>query len=739
LTVQLPAGPEGDALLAAATRAGLTRDELERAASLIGRVPNGLEIGLFGAMWSEHCSYKSSRRLLARLPTRGPRVVVGPGENAGVVAVGDGLCVAFKMESHNHPSYLEPYQGAATGVGGILRDVFTMGARPIALVDALRFGRPDHPKTRRLLDGVVAGIAGYGNAVGVPVVGGDVAFDATYDGNILVNVLALGVVRKDRIFLGRAQGAGNPVLYVGARTGRDGIRGATMASASFGAGSEALRPTVQVGDPFYGKLLVECCLELFELGAVLGIQDMGAAGLLSAASEMASRAGAGVRLEVDRVPRREHGMTPEECLLSESQERMLVVAGKGREADLARVCAKWGLDAAVVGAVTDTGRLDVYDGESLVASIPARALTDDAPKYDRPRRKPQDLEAKWGEIAPPPLADVARAVLDLVARPTIASKRWIYRQFDHTVRAGTVVRPGQGDAGVVRLPGTDKAVAISVGASQRFCALDPRLGARLTVMACARNLACVGAEPLAVTDCLNFGAPTIPEVAWQLAECVEGLAEACEALGVPVVSGNVSLYNDTDGASIDPTPMVGMVGLLEQASRVMRMGFTTVGDRVLLVGRRTGALGGSEWLALHGRKEGRPPALDDALELAVQRIVREAVRQGLVSSAHDLSEGGLAAALAEACLANGLGARIEPVGQAPAPFLFSEEPSRVVVSCAPERVAAVEALARAHGAPVETLGVVGGDALEFGGLARIGLGELAQAYERTIPAIAGES
>lgn len=738
MSVQLPDGPAGDALLVVATKAGLTKDELARAADLIGRVPNALEIGLFGAMWSEHCSYKSSRRLLSRLPTKGPRVVVGPGENAGVVEVGDGLCVAFKMESHNHPSYLEPYQGAATGVGGILRDVFTMGARPIALMDSLRFGRPDHPKTKRLLNGVVAGIAGYGNAVGVPVVGGDVAFDATYDGNILVNVLALGVVRKDRIFLGRAEGVGNPILYVGARTGRDGIRGATMASASFGAGSEELRPTVQVGDPFYEKLLIECCLELFEMDVVLGIQDMGAAGLISSSSEMASRAGAGVRLQVDQVPRREPAMTPEECMLSESQERMLIVAERGREADVVRVCEKWGLDVAVVGTVTDTGRLDVFEGPELVASLPASALTDDAPKYERPRRKPRNLESNWVEVTPPAIADVKRAVIDLVARPTIASKRWIYRQFDHMVRVGTIVRPGQGDAGVVRLPGTDKAVAISVGASQRLCALDPRLGARHTVMACARNLACAGAEPLAITDCLNFGDPTIPEVAWQLAECIEGLAEACEALGIPVVSGNVSLYNDTDGTSIDPTPMVGMVGLLENAARHGKSGFAREGDEVWLVGKRTGELGGSEWLASLGRKEGRPPALDDALEMAVQRTVREAVRQGLVASAHDVSEGGLAAALVESCLAKGLGARIAHVDQAPAAFLFSEEPSRVVVSCHPEQVGALSELARAHGTPLERLGVVGGDALEFAGLARMGLAELARAYEGTIPAIAGD-
>ncbi len=729
----------GGALVACARKAGLTEDELRRVETLIGRTPNTLEIGLFGAMWSEHCSYKSSRHLLRRLPTTGPRVVVGPGENAGVVDIGDGLGVAFKMESHNHPSYLEPYQGAATGVGGILRDVFTMGARPIALMDALRFGRPDHPKTRKLLNGVVAGIAGYGNAIGVPVVGGDVAFDGTYDGNILVNVLALGVVENDKIFRGRAEGVGNPILYVGARTGRDGIRGATMASASFGQGSEELRPTVQVGDPFYEKLLLECCLELFRQGCIVGVQDMGAAGLISSSSEMASRAGAGVRLDVDKVPRREPGMTPEECMLSESQERMLMVAARGRETDVIAICEKWDLDVAVIGTVTDTGRLDIHDQGLLVATLPASALTDDAPRYDRPRRPPADLESRWTAIEPSALGDAGDALVRMLERPTIASKRWIYRQFDHMVRVGTVVRPGRGDAAVVRVPGTAKAVAISVGASNRFCGLDPKRGARLSLMACARNLACVGAEPLAVTDCLNFGDPTLPEVSWQLAECIDGIAEACGALGIPVVSGNVSLYNDTDGVSIDPTPMLGVVGLLPEAEKSCDTAFKRSGDVVVLIGRCTGELGGSELLASLGRKEGRPPELDDALEKAVQETVREAIRAGLLASAHDCSEGGLSVAIAESALSGGIGVRVDFSPElAPAALLFSEEPSRIVVSCAASALDALRAIAARKGAPLSVLGEVGGDRIDWTGLLSVPLERLAKAYEATLPRIAGD-
>jgi phosphoribosylformylglycinamidine synthase len=728
---------EGDKLLAAAKKAGLNAEELRHATKLIGRTPNNVELGLFGAMWSEHCSYKSSKHLLRRLPTTGPRVLVGPGENAGVVDIGDGLAVSFKMESHNHPSYIEPYQGAATGVGGILRDVFTMGARPIALMDALRFGAPDHWKTRKLLNGVIAGIAGYGNAIGVPVVGGDTAFDETYNGNILVNVLALGVVGRDRIFTAKAEGIGNPILYVGARTGRDGIRGATMASASFGQGSDELRPTVQVGDPFFEKLLLECCMELFRLGAIVGIQDMGAAGLVSSSSEMASRAGAGVKLWLDRVPQREENMTPEELMLSESQERMLMVATSGREQDVIDVCRKWDLDVAVIGEVTDSGRLDLYEYDELVASLPARALTEDFIRYDRPRSAPVNLESRWPVPAAPVLEDAGAAIVNMLARPTIASKRWIYQQFDHMVRIGTVVRPGRGDAAVIRLPGTQKGIGIAVDSSNRFCGLDPRRGARLATMACARNLACVGAEPLAVTDCLNFGNPELPEVSWQLAECIDGLAEACKALGIPVISGNVSLYNDTDGVSIDPTPMIGMAGLLENAEVTTDVAFKKEGHSVLLIGKLTGELGGSEFFASRGQKIGRPPELNDTLELAVQQTVRDLIRSRVVVSAHDTSEGGLAVALAESCLAGAKGAFLKIDSElAPSALLFGEEPSRVIVSCAPEKAEDVRLTAQKYGAPVQLLGTVGGSALELAGIASVPLEAMRAAYDGAIPKIA---
>lgn len=726
-------------LLAAAKIAGLTADELALATKHLGRTPNVLEIGLFGAMWSEHCSYKSSRIHLRRLPSKGPRVLIGPGENAGVVDVGDGLAVAFKMESHNHPSYLEPFQGAATGVGGMLRDVFTMGARPIAVMDALRFGSPKHWKTKQLLNGVVSGAASYGNAMGVPVVGGDTAFDSTYDGNILVNAFALGLVEKDAIFTGVAEGVGNPILYVGARTGRDGIRGATMASASFGEGSEELRPTVQVGDPFYEKLLLECCLELFKSGSVIGVQDMGAAGLLSSSSEMASRSGNGVRIDIEKVPRREEGMTPEEVLLSESQERMLFVCKSGREAEIIAVCEKWDLPVAVIGVVTDTGRYEIFENDVQVASIPGPALTEGAPKYDRPRSPPANLAEIQTPVPAPELADAGDAIIEMLSNPTIASKRWIYEQFDSRVRLGTVVGPGQAGSGVVRLPGSKKGVAMNAGSSQRFCYLSPRLGARLTVMAAARNLACVGAEPIGVTDCLNFGNPELPEVSWQLSECIDGIADACNALATPVVSGNVSLYNDTDGVSIDPTPMIGIVGLLDDASLTTDASFKKAGDVILLVGKNTGELGGSEFLASKGIRQGLPPSLDDALEIAVHNTVRTLVRGQIVASAHDVSEGGISVTLAESCLAGALGAKVRLESTLPvSALLFGEEPSRIVVSCRPENEAAVRRIAGEFGAPVSTLGTVGGDRLELEGIASLELSKMADVYESALPRLAGD-
>ncbi|MGZ6141717.1 MAG: phosphoribosylformylglycinamidine synthase subunit PurL, partial [Myxococcales bacterium] len=518
---------------------GLSQAEYASIRKVLGRDPNLVELGVFSAMWSEHCSYKSSRRFLKRLPTKGPRVLQGPGENAGVVDVGGGLAVAFKMESHNHPSYIEPYQGAATGVGGILRDVFTMGARPIASLNALRFGEPSHPKTARLLEGVVAGIAGYGNCMGVPTVGGEVAFDASYNGNCLVNAFTLGILKSNKIFRGTASGVGNPVIYIGARTGRDGIHGATMASAEFDEESEKKRPTVQVGDPFMEKLLLEACLELFKTDCLVGIQDMGAAGLTSSSVEMASRAGSGLLLDIDAVPRRESGMTPYEVMLSESQERMLLVARKGREKEVFEICDKWDLAHAVVGRVTDSGKLVIQSGGETVAELPIAPLTDDAPQYDRPRQRPswQDEVQKTPEVPLP--KDLKAALLSLLSSPTVASKEWVYRQYDHMVRIGTAVRPGDGDAAVVRFTGQrEGGVALSVGCNSRWCWLDPKLGAAHAVAETARNVSCVGGEPLAVTDCLNFGNPERPEIMWQFEQACLGIAEACEQLATPVVSGN---------------------------------------------------------------------------------------------------------------------------------------------------------------------------------------------------------
>ncbi|HLB75840.1 MAG TPA: phosphoribosylformylglycinamidine synthase subunit PurL, partial [Candidatus Dormibacteraeota bacterium] len=549
---------------------GLTEDEYQRIVGHLGRQPNLVELGIFSAMWSEHCSYKSSRRFLKHLPTKGPRVLQGPGENAGVVDVGGGLAVAFKMESHNHPSYIEPYQGAATGVGGILRDVFTMGARPIASLNSLRFGKPSHPKTARLLEGVVAGIAGYGNCIGVPTVGGEVAFDESYDGNCLVNAFTLGLLKWNRIFRGTASGAGNPVIYIGARTGRDGIHGATMASAEFDQESESKRPTVQVGDPFLEKLLLEACLELFKTDCLVGIQDMGAAGLTSSSVEMAARAGSGLELDVDAVPRRETGMTPYEVMLSESQERMLLVAKKGREREVFEICDKWDLAHAVVGRVTGSGKLVVKSQGKTVAELPIAPLTTEAPSYDRPRRRPEWLDqANQLDLASiPEPRDLAGALKQLLASPTVASKEWVYRQYDHMVRIGTAVRPGQGDAAVVRFTGQrDGGVALSVDCNSRYCYLGPRLGAAHAVAEAARNVSCVGGEPLAITDCLNFGNPERPDIMWQFEQACLGIADACNALGTPVVSGNVSLYNETEGKGIFPTPTIGMVGLMEDCAR----------------------------------------------------------------------------------------------------------------------------------------------------------------------------
>ena len=694
----------------------LTDDEYKKIVTILGREPNLTELGMFSVMWSEHCSYKSSRIHLKKLPTTGPRVVQGPGENAGAVDIGDGLCAVFKMESHNHPSFIEPYQGAATGVGGILRDIFTMGARPIALLNALRFGELESAKNRHLVKGVVSGIAGYGNCMGVPTVGGEIVFNDIYAQNPLVNVFCLGIARKDKIFLGKAAGVGNPVIYFGSKTGRDGIHGATMASDSFDDQSEQKRPTVQVGDPFTEKLLLEACLELMSGDLLVGIQDMGAAGLTSSSCEMASREGTGVELELADVPRREPGMTPYELMLSESQERMLMVAKAGREDEVIKICRKWDLDVAVIGRVTDTGKVVLKDQGRIVAEIPAKALADEGPRYDRPSSPPayQDMLQALNYDALPDLKDANAALLALLASPTIASKRWVYEQYDHMVRTNTMVRPGS-DAAVLRIKGTSKALAVSVDCNSRYCLLNPYEGAKIAIVECARNLACCGAEPVGVTDCLNFGNPERPEVMWQFVLAIEGMKDACEALNVPIVSGNVSFYNETNDLSIYPTPMIGMVGLIEQADLAVTQWFKQAGDIIILLGTTREDLGGTEYLKiLHHREQGSPPFLSLETEQAVQACTVALIRRGLVQSAHDCSDGGLAVALAESCISapsGRLGAVVQlPLGRLRRDALFfGESQSRVILSVKPDEAERVLQTAREMGVAASKIGTVGGD------------------------------
>jgi len=722
---------------------GLTPDEYARILKILGREPNLTELGVFSVMWSEHCSYKSSRIHLKRLPTKAPQVLQGPGENAGVVDVGDGLAAAFKMESHNHPSYVEPFQGAATGVGGILRDVFTMGARPIAVLDSLRFG-PITPKTdtpqpgvapevvarnRRLLDGVVRGIAFYGNCFGVPTVGGEVAFEPGYSGNPLVNVLALGVAPKDKLFFARARGAGNPVIYAGAKTGRDGIHGASLlASAEFTEESQQKRPNVQVGDPFLEKLLLEACLEAMATGAIVAIQDMGAAGLTSSSCEMASRGGLGIDIDLDHVPQRETGMTPYEMLLSESQERMLLVAERGREQEVFAVFRKWGLDAVEIGRVTSDGLLRVRHRGRVAAEIPATALADQAPIYDRPRAQPPRPAAAAPRV---PLAaagtDLTQDFRRLLAAPAIASKRWIFEQYDHMVRTNTLVVPGAADAAVVRLKGTRRALALSTDGNGRWCALDPRSGAMHAVAEAARNVAAVGARPWAATNCLNFGNPEKPEVMWQFSEAVDGIAAACTALQIPITGGNVSFYNDTLGQSIDPTPILGVLGLLEDASRALTMAFRAEGDDIVLLDGRgptasnsasaAGAAPGDPLLefssseyarTVAGIVGGAPPAMDLPAESRLIETLVALAAQGLLSSAHDLSDGGLAVAAAECAFAgDGLSAEISLQGQAPAELaLFGEAGARAIVSLPHAALAPLQHVAAQWGVTAQVIGRV---------------------------------
>ena len=704
---------------------GLSDDEFARIVSILGRRPNLLELGIFSVMWSEHCSYKSSRVHLRTLPTTGPRVLQGPGENAGAIAIDDELAAVFKIESHNHPSFIEPYQGAATGVGGIIRDIFTMGARPIALLDSLRFGPLDTPLARRLLEGVVAGIAGYGNSIGVPTVGGEVGFDESYAGNPLVNVFCLGVARRTDLIKGRAEGIGNPVFYVGAKTGRDGIHGATMASAEFDDTSEEKRPNVQVGDPFMEKLLLEACLEALRNDTIVGLQDMGAAGLTCSACEMGARGGVGIEIDLTDVPQRETAMTPYEIMLSESQERMLFIVRQGGEAEVERIFDKWDLDAVRIGTVTGDGLLRVRHRGVTVAEIPNRPLADEAPLYDRPVREPEDLAARQTldleAIRARPAPPAGEALLQLLASPAIASTRWISRQYDHMVRTNTLVPPGRGP-GAVRIKGTGRALAFSLDGNGRYCRLDPYRGAVLAVAESARNVACAGALPVATTNCLNFGNPERPEIMWEFARAVAGLGDACRALEVPITGGNVSLYNETAGQSILPTPVVGVVGIIDDADRVLEGVFRQPGAAIVLLGA-PGAptLGGSEYLKrIHGVTGGTPPAIDLAAEKALQRLVVGLAADGLLDSAHDCAEGGLAVTLAECCFdSGGIGAEItlpRPAGAGAAEqatALFGEAASLIVASVAAGNAGAVLARARAAGVPVQAIGRTGGSRLRI--------------------------
>jgi phosphoribosylformylglycinamidine synthase subunit PurL len=738
---------------------GFSEDEYARVLAAMGREPNITELGIFSVMWSEHCSYKSSRIHLKKLPTTGPQVICGPGENAGVVDIGDGQAAIFKMESHNHPSYIEPYQGAATGVGGILRDVFTMGARPIANLNALRFGRPDHPKMRHLIDGVVRGIGGYGNCVGVPTVGGEVNFHKAYDGNILVNAMTVGIADTDKIFYSAASGIGNSIVYVGSKTGRDGIHGATMASADFSDDTEEKRPTVQVGDPFTEKLLIEACLELMASDAIVAIQDMGAAGLTSSSVEMASKGGVGIELDMNKVPCRETGMTPYEMMLSESQERMLMVLKPGREDFAEAIFKKWELDFAVIGTVTETGHMVLKWNGETVCDIPLGPLADDAPLYDRPYMS-QDEYKVWAAVKPlgeiPESSDIGADLLKLMASPDIASRRWIWEQYDHMVGADTVQRPG-GDAAVVRVHGTQKGLAMTTDCTPRYCYADPVEGGKQAVAEAYRNLCAVGAKPLAITNCLNFGNPQRPEIMAQIVGCLEGMSEACIALDMPIVSGNVSLYNESKatggGSAILPTPAIGAIGLLDDWSKSATIGFKAEGDIILVLGDTPsyendidGRLGQSLWLReILGREDGTSPQIDLTKEKAAGDLVCKLVAAGSVNGVHDVSDGGLAVAIAEMALASNIGAHwgVDDLAASYTSVAFGEDQGRYVVTTG--NPAAVFEAAQAMGVQCTQIGKTGGRELVChidGGLGEgkaIPLATLRTAHEGFFPALMGKT
>jgi phosphoribosylformylglycinamidine synthase subunit PurL len=714
---------------------GLKPEEYGRIIDLIGRTPSITELGIFSAMWNEHCSYKSSKVHLRTLPTEAPWVIQGPGENAGIIDIGNGLAVVFKMESHNHPSYIEPYQGAATGVGGILRDVFTMGARPIACLNSLRFGDPAHPKTRHLVSGVVAGIGGYGNSFGVPTVGGSVGFHTRYDGNCLVNAMAVGLVEHDKIFYAKATGVGKPIVYLGSKTGRDGIHGASMASAEFGEDSEEKRPTVQVGDPFSEKLLLEACLEIMAKGCVIAIQDMGAAGLTCSAVEMGAKGDLGVTLELDQVPCRETGMSAYEMMLSESQERMLMVLKPEKEAEAEAIFRKWGLDFAVVGETTPSRRFIVRHRGEVMADLPIKELGDEAPVYQRPFVEPAKQPIIAAAQVKPPLS-LADALEKLVGTPDLCSKRWVWEQYDHIILGNTVQRPG-GDAAVVRVNDGPAALALTTDVTPRYCEADPFEGGKQAVAEAWRNLSAVGAAPVALTDNLNFGNPERPEIMGQLVGCIRGIAAACEALRFPVVSGNVSLYNETNGRAILPTPTIGGVGLIGDFTKSATLAFKNDDETILLVGDTQGWLGQSLYLRdICGREEGAPPPVDLAVEQRNGDFVRRLINDGMATAAHDVSDGGLLVALAEMAMASGVGARLEPApADMPAhAFWFGEDQGRYVLTMRGSRAEEVVRAAQSAGVAIRRLGTTGGDALTLPDERPILVTNLRNRFEGWLPA-----
>jgi len=709
---------------------GLTDEEYGKIKGALGREPNLTELGIYSVMWSEHCSYKSSRVHLKRLPTTAPWVICGPGENAGIIDIGDGQAAIFKMESHNHPSYIEPYQGAATGVGGILRDVFTMGARPVANMNALRFGSPDHAKTRHLVSGVVAGIGGYGNCVGVPTVGGETTFDESYNGNILVNAMTVGIADQDKIFYSAAAGIGNPVVYVGSKTGRDGIHGATMASAEFSEDSEEKRPTVQVGDPFTEKLLIEACLELMASDAIVAIQDMGAAGLTSSAVEMASKGGVGFEMNLDLVPQREDGMVPYEMMLSESQERMLMVLKPGREKFAEAIFHKWGLDFAVIGKINDSNHLQLHFKGGVAADIPIDSLTEEAPAYHRPFEEGKKRPHLAAADVPEP-NDLTESLMTLMGGPNMSSRRWIWEQYDHMVMADTIGRPG-GDAAVVRVHGTNKALAISTDCTPRYCEADAHEGAKQAVAETWRNITAVGGTPLAITDCMNFGNPEKPRIMGQFKQAVDGISEACTALDYPVISGNVSFYNETNGHAVKPTPGIGGVGLLKDATRRASINFKRAGDTILLVGETKGHLGASIFLKeVLGREEGAPPPVDLDAEMKNGSFIRSLIEDGMVDTCHDLSDGGLVCALADMCLSGKMGADLKYAAQdiPDHALLFGEDQARYLIAVPSDKASAILKKARGEGIIIENIGTTGGATLKIGEKINISCDKLRTAYE----------